>query len=54
MYTHAGSTSTTHGFQTGNAPASNTIQKFSFDNGNIVNDVGDLPSTITYASGNED
>jgi hypothetical protein len=54
VYTHAGSSSTTHGFLSGNDGGSTTIQNFSFDSNNITNNVGDLTRTYSSTQGNED
>ena len=53
-YTHAGSTSTTHGYLAGEDGGSTLIQRFSFDNNNHSADVGDLTRTYHATQGNED
>ena len=55
VYTQAGSTSTTHGFLAGRDTSNqNIIQKFSFDNNNYANDIGDLTTSYSYGTGAED
>ena len=59
IYTHSGSTSTTHGYLAGGeavgVTGSTTIQKFSFDNGSYAQDIGDLVGGLqSAAQGNED
>ena len=55
VYTQAGSTSTTKGFLAGRDVSNqNIIQSFSFDNNNIVNDIGDLTRSYSYGTGAED